>query len=506
MSQVLAAPVLTSSVTKAPSASPASADSAEGAEGFAALVADAEQGQAQMQAQRDGSGTDESGKAEGGEAESSLTGQAAVAEKPVAEGGGSELESADTTAQATDSSDSKPTTGDQSLPAQSAERQWFATEGNESGASKAEAGAQALLSSGDHPDAAETGSDGLLAQLAALDKAKRQMDGAEPAPSSEGVDTPAAAPLQGVGLSGQPAAAEIKPDSGLISDPKAPLTPGMKPAPAPLPGSQPELGTATPGGQASVPAAPGLVATQPDGEAQLDVVPGSRLDWRLGGADATLPVERDGTLLNASAANSANPTSAALLASANVMAAPVDALDPALGGEAGEALDLDPARQLQTDTVHRQQARSAALADSTLLRQPVAAERLAPELRERLAVMINTDRMTAELRLDPPELGALQVRIQMNGDQAQVQIQTQHAQARDLLEQALPRLREMLQGQGIQLADANVSHQQHSEGQADGGSDFGGQGGQGGVDGGAEDAVAHQISNRNAEGGIDFYA
>ncbi|MBW3164289.1 flagellar hook-length control protein FliK [Ferrimonas balearica] len=499
MSHVLAAPVLTSSVTKASPASPASADSAEGAEGFAALVADAEQGQAQ----RDGRGTEASAKTDGGKAEPSLAGQVATAEKPVAEGDTTELEGADVTVPASESSDSETQAGDQSLPAQSAERQWFATEGNASELPKAETGAQALLPSGEHPD-----SDGLLAQLAALDKAKRQMDGAEPVPPSEGVDTPAATPLQGAGLAGQSASAENKSDSALITDPKASLTPGMKPAPAPLPGHQPELGATTPGGQTGAPTVPGLVATQPDGEAQLDVMPGSRLDWRLGSADTTLPVERDGTLLNASVANSANTPSAALTASTNAMAmaAPVDALDPALGGEAGEALDLDPARQLHTDTVHRQQARSAALADPALLRQPVAAERLAPELRERLAVMINTDRMTAELRLDPPELGALQVRIQMNGDQAQVQIQTQHAQARDLLEQALPRLREMLQGQGIQLADANVSHQQHSEGQADGGSGFGGQGGQGGVDGGAEDAVAHQISNRNAEGGIDFYA
>ncbi|MBY6105221.1 flagellar hook-length control protein FliK [Ferrimonas balearica] len=505
MSQVLAAPVLTSSVTKAPPASPASADSAEGAEGFAALVADAEQGQAQRQTQRDDRGTEASAKTDDGKAEPSLAGQVTAAEKPVAEGDTTELEGGDVTEPASESSDSETQAGDQSLPAQSAERQWFATEDNASGLPKAETGAPASLPSEEHPDTAAADSDGLLAQLAALDKAKRQMDGAEPAPPSEGVDTPAAPPLQGAGLSGQPASAENKPDSGLITDPKASLTPGMKPAPAPLPGHQPELGAATPGGQTGAPTVPGLVATQPDGEAQLDVMPGSRLDWRLGSADTTLPVERDGTLLNASVANSANTPSAALTASTNAMAmaAPVDALDPALGGEAGEALDLDPARQLHTDTVHRQQARSAALADPALLRQPVAAERLAPELRERLAVMINTDRMTAELRLDPPELGALQVRIQMNGDQAQVQIQTQHAQARDLLEQALPRLREMLQGQGIQLADANVSHQQHSEGQADGGSGFGGQSG---VDGGAEDAVAHQISNRNAEGGIDFYA
>lgn len=66
----------------------------------------------------------------------------------------------------------------------------------------------------------------------------------------------------------------------------------------------------------------------------------------------------------------------------------------------------------------------------------------------------------AELRLNPPHLGPLEVRINMEGDQASVSFTTHHGQVREALETALPRLREMLAEQGIALTQADVSHQQ----------------------------------------------
>lgn len=67
----------------------------------------------------------------------------------------------------------------------------------------------------------------------------------------------------------------------------------------------------------------------------------------------------------------------------------------------------------------------------------------------------------ADLRLNPPELGMLEVRIQINsGDQTSITFSSPHAAVRDAVEQALPRLRDMLDASGVQLGDVNVS--QHS--------------------------------------------
>ncbi len=66
---------------------------------------------------------------------------------------------------------------------------------------------------------------------------------------------------------------------------------------------------------------------------------------------------------------------------------------------------------------------------------------------------------SAEIHLNPPDLGPLQVRISTQNDQASVVFSSPHAAVRDALDQALPRLRDMLGSQGIQLSDASVGGQ-----------------------------------------------
>lgn len=67
---------------------------------------------------------------------------------------------------------------------------------------------------------------------------------------------------------------------------------------------------------------------------------------------------------------------------------------------------------------------------------------------------------SAEIKLNPPDLGPLQVRISTQQDQTtSVVFSSPHAAVRDALDQALPRLRDMFGGQGLQLSDASVGGQ-----------------------------------------------
>ena len=65
----------------------------------------------------------------------------------------------------------------------------------------------------------------------------------------------------------------------------------------------------------------------------------------------------------------------------------------------------------------------------------------------------------AEITLDPPELGSLHVRISTQGDQTSVAFTSHHATVREALDQSLPKLREMLENQGLDLTDVNVTDQ-----------------------------------------------
>lgn len=87
----------------------------------------------------------------------------------------------------------------------------------------------------------------------------------------------------------------------------------------------------------------------------------------------------------------------------------------------------------------------------------------ATHLRERVHLMVRQNIQVAEIRLDPAELGQMQIKVNMQQDQASVQFLVQQPQAKELLEQQLPRLRELLQQQGIQLAEGQVQQQQQHQ-------------------------------------------
>jgi flagellar hook-length control protein FliK len=78
-------------------------------------------------------------------------------------------------------------------------------------------------------------------------------------------------------------------------------------------------------------------------------------------------------------------------------------------------------------------------------------------LGERVLWHLSRGHARAELRLNPPELGPLEVRIAVHRDEASVHFTTASGPVREALESALPRLRELFAEAGIQLADAGVS-------------------------------------------------
>lgn len=87
------------------------------------------------------------------------------------------------------------------------------------------------------------------------------------------------------------------------------------------------------------------------------------------------------------------------------------------------------------------------------------------QMAEKVRWMVNQNNLLAEIRLDPPDLGAMKVRVNMAGDAASVSIVVQSQQARDVLEQATPRLKEMLEKQGIELGQSSVQQESKQNGE-----------------------------------------
>jgi flagellar hook-length control protein FliK len=112
-----------------------------------------------------------------------------------------------------------------------------------------------------------------------------------------------------------------------------------------------------------------------------------------------------------------------------------------------------------------QTALSAELLTTTTSSQPVISETFGRAdwgqgMGKQILWMVNQNISSAEFRLNPANLGPLEVRIDMDNDQVNVAFSSRHADVRDAVEQALPKLREMFEDKGLNLSDADVS--QHS--------------------------------------------
>lgn len=84
-------------------------------------------------------------------------------------------------------------------------------------------------------------------------------------------------------------------------------------------------------------------------------------------------------------------------------------------------------------------------------------------LAERAVMVAAQSTNVAQIQLDPPELGSLNIRVQINQDQVSLNFTSPHAHVRDAVEQSLPRLREMFAEQGLALTDSSVSDQQKGD-------------------------------------------
>ena len=148
------------------------------------------------------------------------------------------------------------------------------------------------------------------------------------------------------------------------------------------------------------------------------------------------------------------------------------------------------------------QAASPQLPVATPAGEPGWAEDVGNQVRW----MLGRAESKAELVLTPPNMGKLEVSINLSGDQTTAQFIASSQAARDALERALPQLREALQQAGILLGDANVSTSgQGREGDGREGGGSRGERGEAGA-GGNTGAGSASVWLKQQQGMVDTFA
>ncbi|WOD12430.1 flagellar hook-length control protein FliK [Pseudomonas sp. NyZ704] len=136
-----------------------------------------------------------------------------------------------------------------------------------------------------------------------------------------------------------------------------------------------------------------------------------------------------------------------------------DALEALTGKRGGEA---ESAEALQRPGTQGQAAAQGALAARPVLATtqslgvPFGQAGWGDAVVEKMQWMSSQNLRSVEIRLDPAELGPLEIHIQTRGQEHQVQFVSQNPSVREALEAQMFRLRESFSQQGLDLVDVSV--------------------------------------------------
>jgi flagellar hook-length control protein FliK len=122
------------------------------------------------------------------------------------------------------------------------------------------------------------------------------------------------------------------------------------------------------------------------------------------------------------------------------------------------ALTLAPSASASSSATQATPTPTAATTTTTIplpLNHPQWQEAFA----SRVAWQVKDGLQQVNVAINPPELGPIEVRMSLQDDKVSAQFVTAHHAVRQVIEDAMPRLREMLSQSGLNLSDASVFQQ-----------------------------------------------
>ncbi|AXQ28233.1 flagellar hook-length control protein FliK [Solimonas sp. K1W22B-7] len=212
------------------------------------------------------------------------------------------------------------------------------------------------------------------------------------------------------------------------------------------------------------PAAPAAEAPEPPVQDEAAAPPAALVNWLLAlvplppppgklpstaaANDATVPAAGTDDVSAGVTASLPKPAETPLpLATAEI---PVPSVPPAL---------LIPQPPASLPLVVASQASAPAVPSAAVPLAPLALSDpdWSAGLGERVSWATELGLSEATIDLHPEELGPIRIRIETQGQVAEVSFQAAHAATRELLSQSLPQLRELLNGQGLDMARSQVA-------------------------------------------------
>lgn len=232
----------------------------------------------------------------------------------------------------------------------------------------------------------------------------------------------------------------------------------------------------------------------------LPMTPGGARDMIRGGEAADVAVGRqnlpggiaqrpEASLLAAPTVNGGTP---------RVEADALVAVDPDV---LPETMPIPPADKALEAMTRLSPGNPAAPPAQLVVATPLSGREWSTDFSQRVLWMVGQRLQTAEITVNPPNLGGIEVRLSLHDQGAGAQFFAANPSVRDALDAALPRLRDMLAEAGISLLQAEVRDQAFTQNQS-------WRGGQGDEQGAGAVGTVHALplGRASGQGLIDLYA
>ena len=102
------------------------------------------------------------------------------------------------------------------------------------------------------------------------------------------------------------------------------------------------------------------------------------------------------------------------------------------------------------------QPEAAGIPPAVRVMQPLGTPEWNQAVGQRILWMVGQEQQSASLILNPPDLGPVRIVLSISNNQASANFFSAHPDVRSALEGSLPRLREMLEGAGVELGQTHV--------------------------------------------------
>lgn len=166
---------------------------------------------------------------------------------------------------------------------------------------------------------------------------------------------------------------------------------------------------------------------------------------------------------------------------------------------AGSTSAVTPSHSVSSASVTTAASRPAAELSAPV---QIYEQQAAAQLKDKVIYQVTNKIQSAEIRLNPEELGSVQIKLNLQQDQLNLQFTVSQPQAKEALEQHMPRLRELLEQQGLALAQSHV--EQRSSQQQEQSRQFAGN--SAGHSGQEEEVAAPTARQRASDRLVDYYA